>query len=286
MFNGNAEKAWRYVSIVPAVIGFASGVIIYFISDDSPKGNYAALKKRGIMREISPCGSFWAGAMNINTGVLFIQYACCFGVELTMNNATALYFREKFGLSTVVAGSIASIFGWMNLFARGLGGFISDLANTKFGMRGRIWVQTILLLVEGSLVFAFCNCDTLPGSIFTLIFFSIFVQACEGASYGIVPYVDRKHTGTVTGIVGAGGNAGAVAFGFGFRGLDSYTAFVIMGSTIIFSAFLSIFFNIRGHSSLLVPNTNVKPPQDLEFLSLDKEQTSEETEQTKVAKVV
>jgi NNP family nitrate/nitrite transporter-like MFS transporter len=31
--------------------------------------------------------------MNWNTWILFIQYACCFGVELTMNNAAALYFK-------------------------------------------------------------------------------------------------------------------------------------------------------------------------------------------------
>ena len=38
--------------------------------------------------------SFRRGALNINTWLLFIQYACCFGVELTMNNAAATYFKE------------------------------------------------------------------------------------------------------------------------------------------------------------------------------------------------
>merc|ERR1712084_126852 len=103
--------------------------MIYYVSDDAPKGNYNELKKYGNMPEISAAASFRTGAFNLNTWVLFIQYACCFGVELTMNNAAALYFKDAFGLSTETAAAMASIFGWMNLFARGLGGFISDIVN-------------------------------------------------------------------------------------------------------------------------------------------------------------
>ena len=55
-----------------------------------------------------------------------------------MNNAAASYFKEGFGLSTESAAAIASIFGWMNLFARGLGGFASNKFNSWMGMRGRV----------------------------------------------------------------------------------------------------------------------------------------------------
>lgn len=52
-----------------------------------------------------------------------------------MDNAAALYsyFREEFELTTEKAAVIASIFGWMNLFARGLDGYFSDKANDRFG---------------------------------------------------------------------------------------------------------------------------------------------------------
>lgn len=90
------------------------------------------------MPEVSAAASFRDGALNFNTWLLFVQYACCFGVELTMNNAAALYFKDEFNQSTESAAAIASIFGWMNLFARGMGGFISDWANARMGMRGRI----------------------------------------------------------------------------------------------------------------------------------------------------
>ena len=85
------------------------------------------------MENISVISSLKNGALNLNTWLLFIQYACCFGVEITMNNASALYFSQKFDLSTEKAAAVASIFGWMNLFARGCGGNISDKMNKSMG---------------------------------------------------------------------------------------------------------------------------------------------------------
>lgn len=187
IFDQDAEKAWRTVSIVPAVVAFASGVMIYTTSEDCPKGNYGVMKKKGLMAEVSASGSFGKAVFSLNTWMMFIQYACCFGVELTMNNASALYFKDTFGLTTETAAAIASIFGWMNLFARGLGGCLSDFLNAKCGMRGRIWAQTLCLLAEGVMVLIFANSNTLGGSIVCLVIFSLFVQASEGTSYGIVP---------------------------------------------------------------------------------------------------
>ena len=69
----------------------------------------------------------------------------------------------------------------MNLFARGLGGFFSDMANAKCGMRGRIWVQTVFLAAEGALVLIFANSKDLAGAIVIMLFFSLFVQAAKGS---------------------------------------------------------------------------------------------------------
>jgi len=181
-----AEMAWRTVCIVPAVVAFGTGLVIYFISDDAPTGNYKDLKHHGAMPEVSAAASFRSGAFNVNTWILFLQYACCFGVELTMNNAAALYFKDEFGQSTESAAAIASIFGWMNLFARGLGGFASDKLSAKMGMRGRLLAQSVLLLAEGILVLVFARTKSLGGAIVVMVFFSLFVQAAEGSTYGIV----------------------------------------------------------------------------------------------------
>ena len=44
---------------------------------------------------------------------LACQYACSFGVELTMSQAAVLYLKDRFGLSTQSAMAISSLMGWM-----------------------------------------------------------------------------------------------------------------------------------------------------------------------------
>lgn len=61
------------------------------------------------MQEVSATKSFIQGSWNYNTWLLFIQYAACFGVELTMNNAAALYFREEFDLTTESAAAVGKL---------------------------------------------------------------------------------------------------------------------------------------------------------------------------------
>ena len=90
-FDGDGSKAWRYVSIIPAFIAFCTGIMIYFVSDDAPKGNYSELKKHGLMKEVSTTTSFRQSASNVNTWLLALQYAVCFGAELTLSNAGEFY---------------------------------------------------------------------------------------------------------------------------------------------------------------------------------------------------
>jgi nitrate/nitrite transporter NarK len=46
--------------------------------------------------------------------------------------------------------------------------------------------------------------------------------------YGVVPYISKLYTGSVSGLVGAGGNVGSVIFGLSFRSLAHRKAFVMM----------------------------------------------------------
>jgi NNP family nitrate/nitrite transporter-like MFS transporter len=257
-YSGNSEKAWRTVCVVPAFVAFMTGLIVLHTSEDCPEGNYKELKKTGRMPEISAAASFRKGAVNLNTWLLYIQYGCCFGVELTMNNAATSYFVDEFGLPTATASAVASIFGFMNIFARGLGGFVSDKAMGKIGMKGRILTQMFFLLLEGACIFIFALMEDLWSAILMLTIFSIFVQAAEGSTYGIVPYVNPSAPGAVSGIVGAGGPSGAVAFGFGFLFLsDIQHAYFLMAGGVIVSGLLSLFINIKGHGGLLF-----KAPED------------------------
>jgi MFS transporter, NNP family, nitrate/nitrite transporter len=259
IFEGNAEKSWRFICVIPAFTAFCTGLWILIYSDDTPKGNYGELKKYNGKKVEPPNVLLGSASTNFNTWVLFIQYATCFGVEIAMNNVVSLYFTEEFAQSTESAAALAAIFGWLNLFARGLGGILSDWGHAKMGMRGRIIVNTALLFAEGIMVLVFAQSKTIGTAIFTLIVFSIFVQAAEGSCFGIVPYIDYPRTGSVTGIVGAGGNVGAVCFGLAFRQLDYASAYRIMGFSILGSCFLSFFISIPGQSKLF-GFSNTKAP--------------------------
>ena len=250
-----------------------------------------------------------------------------------MNNVAARYFYQYHGLSPSVSGLCASCWGLMNLICRSMGGWLSDWANNKAGMRGRLWacwaVQTIegvfcIILglvtvnmdaphsssVGGQTIDAFaflpydpvrakfnmaqgwtnlntgkcanvttnvgyktisacqtliaklddnwrscldldndavsilrttapptaggaptgvmvnsvtgedfncvCNSNTVGQVMLMVVFFSLCVQMAEGLHYGIVPYVSRPALGVVSGMVGAGGNLGAVISGRSF----------------------------------------------------------------------
>lgn len=255
-FGLTDDQAWRTCCIVPAVVAFTAGFLVMRISDDCPKGNYKEMKRNGTMQEVSATASFRSGAMNFNTWILFIQYGCCFGVELTMNNAAASYFTTEFGQSTESAAAIASIFGFMNIFARGIGGYSSDRLNGSMGMRGRLLVQAVCLVIEGALILVFANTKSLAGSIVVLVFFSTFVQAGEGSTYGIVPYVDPASTGSIAGIVGAGGNIGAVCFGFFFKYLETKPALHAMGYCVFGSAAMTALLAIKGHRGLVCGRDN------------------------------
>jgi NNP family nitrate/nitrite transporter-like MFS transporter len=246
-----SECAWRWSVALPAVMSLAMAFAVVAFGDDTPKGNISKRRKQGLVEPVSASRSLARGACNLNTMLLSVQYGTCFGVEITMTQAAALFFKEEFGQSTESAAAIASIFGFINLFARGIGGYCSDRTSAYAGMRGRLWCQVIMFVAEGLLVIVFAYTHTLAGAIFAMMMFSVFVQAAEGASYAIVPYVDHSVAGSVTGIVGAGGNLGGVAFALLFRELNYRRAFLWMGCAVIASAILSLGIRIPGHRSIL-----------------------------------
>jgi MFS transporter, NNP family, nitrate/nitrite transporter len=67
-----AEMAWRTVCVIPAIVGFGTGIALYMFTDDAPKGNYQEMKMHGAMQEVSAAASFRSGALNFNTWLLFL----------------------------------------------------------------------------------------------------------------------------------------------------------------------------------------------------------------------
>tara|TARA_B100000795_G_scaffold164677_2_gene123854 strand:- start:155 stop:628 length:474 start_codon:yes stop_codon:yes gene_type:complete len=113
--------------------------------------HYRQLEKSNVKQKGKGSAILKVGMSNVNAYILTLTYGTCFGVELTMNNVTASYFYEYHGLSPATAGVFASCFGLMNIFARSCGGILSDWANGKFGVRGRLWATWCVQSCEGAL---------------------------------------------------------------------------------------------------------------------------------------
>ncbi len=137
----------------------------------------------------------------------------------------------------------------MNIFARGAGGWASDLAYHKIGMKGRYIVHAICLAMEGVFVLVLGVSDSFAGALTIMIFFSIAVQASEGTTFAIVPFVDKKFPGAVSGIVSSGGNLGGLLFTSLLLIGDSNTTyyrlvFYVMGACCLASVPLAFFVRV------------------------------------------
>ena len=235
-FGVSAAVGWRLAMIVPGVALFLTGIAYHVFTQDAPEGNFDELRERGVLPPVANTrGSFMEAARDHRVWALFVIYGASFGIELTINNVAALYYYDRFELSVGMAGLIAGLFGLMNLFARTLGGAFGDLTGMRFGLRGRVMFLGGVLLFEGVALLVFSRMDILLLAIPAMIVFSIFVQMSEGATYSVVPFINRRALGSVAGIVGAGGNAGAVAAGFLFRveSLATQDAFFFMGVAVM-----------------------------------------------------
>ena len=247
---------WRLAMVLAGATCALAGAAYWLLTQDAPEGNYRELRAAGkLPPKQSVKGSFAAASKDPRVWALFVIYGACFGIELTVNNVLALYFIDYFdffsSMSAVQAvqwaGAAAMLFGLMNVFARTLGGALGDLFGRRWGLSGRVRWLFIALFAEGLALMLFSQMPVLALAIPALIVFSLFVQMSEGATYSVVPFINRKALGSVAGIVGAGGNAGAVAAGFLFRGAVPWpTALLVIGALVTVTAFLA--FAVRFDS--------------------------------------
>jgi NNP family nitrate/nitrite transporter-like MFS transporter len=174
-----------------------------------------------------------------------------FGMELTFDNVASLHFVDTFKMSQAGAGLLAGVFGFMNLFARALGGIASDRLGRRSGMRGKGILLGILLFTEGIGLILFAMSGNLSMAIMMMLFFAISLHMANGATFGIVPFVNEKNVGLVSGIVGAGGNLGGMAFGFLFKSdsISYVQAFTFIGLVVIGISFVVLatkFYKVKS----------------------------------------
>jgi MFS transporter, NNP family, nitrate/nitrite transporter len=252
-------SAWRYAMVVPGVILFALGIIYYKYTVDTPEGNFKDLKKSNpdfFSSKKEAKGSFLIALRDYRVWGLFLIYGACFGVELTINNVAAIYFKDYFNLNLSTAGFIAGLFGLINLFARALGGWFGDKAGIRFGLKGRVIFLFIVVLAEGITLILFSRMTALYLSVASMMLFSLFVQLSTGATFSVVPFVNKKAIGSISGIVGAGGNVGAVAAGFLFKAenINYPTALLILGIAVVCTSLFALIVRFSEKDELGAKN--------------------------------
>jgi NNP family nitrate/nitrite transporter-like MFS transporter len=158
---------WRLSMIVPGVLMLIVAVMYWKFTQDSPKGDYVDLRRAGIEVESGKKGGwavFKAASGNYRVWMLFITYAACFGVELFVHNVAASFYVDRFSLDLTSAGMAAGSFGLLALFARALGGIVSDRVARLRGLDARTWLLFALILGEGLGLVWFANTQTVARS--------------------------------------------------------------------------------------------------------------------------
>lgn len=213
---------WRIAMIVPGSLMLVMAVAYYRCTKDTPNGNLRDLaKNRASKSPTKGWESFKTASRDYRVWMLFITYAACFGVELTIHSLAAVYFVDHFSLSLTTAGVYVGCFGLLALFARALGGIASDRLAHSRGLDARVTLLFALILAEGLGLIAFSQMPTPAVALITLLIFGLFTHMACGATYSLVPFINRKALGGVAGIIGAGGNVGAVAAGFLVKGVST-----------------------------------------------------------------
>ncbi len=205
--------AWRYAMILPGLMMLLMAYVYFRFTKDTPAGNFDEIAYDGQAKlktdyTVLNDWRIWA---------LALAYAVCFGMEITFDNVAALHFVQEYDLSQGEAGFWAGAFGFMNIFARALGGIFADRVGKNFGMRGKGLLLATVLLFEGLGLLLFAHAGSLSMAIVSMITFALFLKMANGTTYAITPFVNTKHVGLVSGVVGAGGNVGGMLFGFLFK---------------------------------------------------------------------
>jgi len=195
-----------------------------------------------------------------NVAALNSTYFANFGAELAVVSMLPMFFESVFRnltnsngdyiMTATFAGFIAASFAFVNLFARPLGGLLSDKMKNrkrtmliymfgitvgfffmaiiaKYGPVGEDGIKTLLPLFDGI--------GWLVVAVIITIATSIFVQGAEGATFAIIPMISRGQTGQIAGMAGAYGNVGAVIYLVLYSLVDDKTFFYILSSGALLS---------------------------------------------------
>jgi len=205
----------------------------------------------------------WGSVAALNS-----TYFANFGAELAVVSMLPAFFETTFSplrngvgapiVTATVAGLVASSFAFVNLVARPLGGYLSD----KLASRKRTMLIYIMGIVIGfalmgliarwapgvdedglrNIAPSFGGVGWLVMAVVITVFASIFVQGAEGATFAIIPTINKRMTGQIAGMAGAYGNVGAVVYLVLFSLVDARTFFFILSAGAAVSFLVTLAF--------------------------------------------
>ena len=244
MLGVDHAMGWRAALLVPGALMIVMAALYWRYTQDCPQGNFSELRAAGVTIEGGKKGgwdSFRLAASNYRVWLLFVTYGACFGIEIFIHNIAAIYYVEHFGFSLQSAGMAAGSFGLLALFARALGGWLSDQAAARGNLNSRVTLLFILMIGEGIGLLLFSHVDAAMYAVIAMLGFGVFTHMACGATYALVPFIDNRALGGVAGIIGAGGNAGAVAAGLLMKGLgNTQQTLSVLGLLVAASALCAI----------------------------------------------
>ncbi|KAJ4302460.1 hypothetical protein N0V88_002604 [Collariella sp. IMI 366227] len=176
--------------------------------------------------------------LSLNALFHVATYACSFGGELAINSILSSYYLKNFpSLGQTNASNYAAVFGFLNFVTRPLGGVVADVVYNSFGRSlwlKKAWIHVcglatgVLLIVIGVL-----DPHQLGMMVGLVVLMAVFHEAGNGANFALLPHVYPYANGVLSGLTGAGGNLGGVAFAIIFRFMDNGTnyakAFWVIG---------------------------------------------------------
>ncbi len=204
----------------------------------------------------------WGSVAALNS-----TYFANFGAELAVVSMLPSFFENTFVplknsagqplVTATVAGIVAASFAFVNLGARPLGGYLSD----RMSNRKRTMLIYMIGIAVGFLLMGFIGrwgggvdadglrvvvpmFDGLWWLVFAVaitIFASVFVQGAEGATFAIIPMINKRMTGQIAGMAGAYGNVGAVIYLVLFSLVDAKTFFFILAGGAALSFLVTLF---------------------------------------------
>ncbi|UGQ14774.1 MFS transporter [Yinghuangia sp. ASG 101] len=203
---------------------------------------FAVVKSnRGVLRGERPELEHYPFAA---VGLLAVAYLVTFGAELTMAAWLPNFFGTLFDMDTTTAATAAACFAGTNLVTRPFGGWLSDrTGRRKLTLLGLLLGAFLCYLV----LWRIDSGWPVWQSVALLALASVFIQGGNGAVYAIVPQIQHRVSGQISGLVGAFGNVGGVLFtSLIFLKVVPQTVFLVIGISSLVAGLCCLFLPAVG----------------------------------------